>query len=632
MQADPAGAGGAVSEWAEYKNAQGRSYWYHAGKKRSVWEKPDELKSARERAMETTAWREYKSGGRSYYVHKDTKQSSWTVPADLKYEPPAKVAAPGHGMRPLPGTPPTGSSSPSVGGAPPFVPAGSSPDAGAHGSASPHTSAGSWPTRVMQAPMPVFASYEDAETAFTRLLHSKGVGPSWTWEQTLREIVTDPMYKALKTIAERKLVYQKYVDKLRTTAAKERAAHEAALRPRIAKVLDMRGGLKAYASFATFKSKLVEDHVWRELQDDEEAHSLFEQIRGTVRARDEAKQTAAHERSRTALQALLNTVEIDAATRWRDVHRTVLESAEYAADDALRTMSEADMLAVFDEHMRNVERDAQAALDKERAQRRRTDRVRRDAYKALLQEHMDVGTMNARSTWAAFLPRIRDEDRFRALLGAAGSSAQQLFYDALDVLERDFSAHMKSVQAHQQAKQAPAVAAADDWARWHALITSEDAPDAVRGLPEHTLRALFDELLYQSQRESREARRRTERRLRYVADDLRYAFKKANPPLDINAPFDAIVAHISDWPEFLELKRQDGMDAARGAWERFVRRQAERHTEANGEQATSAAAGRKPTDYRDLDESPDERKRKVDGHVHDARATRRRMQYGDVDP
>ena len=68
----------------EYKNAQGRVYWYHPGERKSVWDKPNELKSARERAMDTTPWREYKSGDRSYYVNKETKESTWKIPADLQ--------------------------------------------------------------------------------------------------------------------------------------------------------------------------------------------------------------------------------------------------------------------------------------------------------------------------------------------------------------------------------------------------------------------------------------------------------------------------------------------------------------------------------------------------------------------
>jgi hypothetical protein len=43
----------------------------------------------------------------------------------------------------------------------------------------------------------------------------QGVKPDWTWEQTMRAIIAKPMYRALKTLAERKQAFQDYVDDLR---------------------------------------------------------------------------------------------------------------------------------------------------------------------------------------------------------------------------------------------------------------------------------------------------------------------------------------------------------------------------------------------------------------------------------
>lgn len=74
------------SAWKEYKNAEGRPYWFHPVDKKSVWEKPDELKTPREKAIASTKWKEYKSGDRKYYVHSETKETTWNVPQELKGE------------------------------------------------------------------------------------------------------------------------------------------------------------------------------------------------------------------------------------------------------------------------------------------------------------------------------------------------------------------------------------------------------------------------------------------------------------------------------------------------------------------------------------------------------------------
>ncbi|KAH9462089.1 hypothetical protein Pst134EB_006008 [Puccinia striiformis f. sp. tritici] len=60
-------------------------------------------------------------------------------------------------------------------------------------------------------PMPEFKTPEDAERAFIGLLRLKGVTPSWTWEQTMRDIITEPLYKARQAQA-RKAAWEKFID------------------------------------------------------------------------------------------------------------------------------------------------------------------------------------------------------------------------------------------------------------------------------------------------------------------------------------------------------------------------------------------------------------------------------------
>ena len=54
-----------------------------------------------------------------------------------------------------------------------------------------------------------FATVEEGEKAFVHLLRKAGVDANWTWDQTMRAIITDPLYKALNTLAEKKAAWQK---------------------------------------------------------------------------------------------------------------------------------------------------------------------------------------------------------------------------------------------------------------------------------------------------------------------------------------------------------------------------------------------------------------------------------------
>lgn len=54
-----------------------------------------------------------------------------------------------------------------------------------------------------------FATVEEGEKAFMHLLRKAGVDANWTWDQTMRAIITDPLYKALNSLAEKKTCWEK---------------------------------------------------------------------------------------------------------------------------------------------------------------------------------------------------------------------------------------------------------------------------------------------------------------------------------------------------------------------------------------------------------------------------------------
>lgn len=57
-----------------------------------------------------------------------------------------------------------------------------------------------------------FTTFEEGEKAFMHLLRKAGVDADWSWDQTMRAIITDPLYKALNTLAEKKAAWQKVSD------------------------------------------------------------------------------------------------------------------------------------------------------------------------------------------------------------------------------------------------------------------------------------------------------------------------------------------------------------------------------------------------------------------------------------
>ncbi len=71
--------------WTEHKAPDGRTYYYNAATRQSVWEKPDELKTEAELMLSKCPWKEYTSEqGKVYFHNTKTKESVWTVPKELQ--------------------------------------------------------------------------------------------------------------------------------------------------------------------------------------------------------------------------------------------------------------------------------------------------------------------------------------------------------------------------------------------------------------------------------------------------------------------------------------------------------------------------------------------------------------------
>lgn len=603
--------------WTEHRTPEGRPYWYHTIERRSVWEKPSELKTARERALEATPWKEYKSGDRSYYVHSVTKQSTWTLPPELKHildtypvDGPAATPAPYASSTPnvnstqspaaFARSPAAAIPSPSQAmgqaspGARPFHALSPNPAHRASGSNTPlpatasplphhqpsSTSDRAAPHSTIQTmsgatELNFKGDKEAAESAFLQLLSDTGVDVDWTWETTMRTIITNPLYKALKTIAERKAAFNKHLDALRRKRAEESAARLETLKPLFRQLINNQKGLKSYSSFATAKKFLGETSTWKQAKGDDEARDIYEAVMKDVKQAERESEAKIRKRNMDMLTALLKTFEADVFTRWRDAHRTILESPEYTNDPHLSSMDFSDMLLVFEDLMKGIERDTDAAKRKEAEAKRRKERQNRDAFKALLKQLEIEGKIRARSTWGEVFPLIKDHDVFLRAVGQPGSTPLDLFFDHVDALDQHLEKQTADALQHAS-KSGHTVTPSTTETEFLTWTSGCEVPEA-------TLKQIYTELVsYLAEEEERklsDERRKLERKHRHRIEDLRYAFKKIDPPLDLSASFEDIKGRVEGLAEYTEAMGEDER-IPKWAWEKFVRRQREKELEA----------------------------------------------------
>ncbi|KAJ7509732.1 hypothetical protein B0H11DRAFT_1960858 [Mycena galericulata] len=642
--------------WTEHRNPEGRTYWFNTGTKESVWEKPDDLKSPFERALNQTKWKEYFSGGRKYYYNTETKESKWDMPDELllvleKVEKETAAA-------PRPGFTPVGPGA--------LVAAGTDLSAvqtngindlavGAHTGGVPFTPTSILPTRPNLPDDPViphngFATVEEGEKAFMHLLRKAGVDPTWPWEKTMRAIITDPLYKALNTLAEKKATFQKYTTNLKIKEQEDKEARLAKLRPALRNMLKGNPNVFHYTTFATADKLFAVHPIWQQARIEAERRLIFEEYVTELKQREVQETRAARARSISKVVALFKELNVDVVTRWRDAQDLVLSSDAWREDPELQKLPTLDILLAFEDYSRVREREYEEQMRRAQVEKTRKERKAREAFKELLEELVGAEEIKARTKWKDVYPLFRSDERYLNMLGNPGSNPLELFWDTVDVLDQALEKKIAVVEDAigrynaARAKQASAAGEADGDVKmadgteeaangdqekekekekekdsgfvvnpetleeeFFAVVKAGSEGDiAVEALSTEDLQLVFNTIRDIALKKRADEKRRTERRQRHLQDDLRYALKKlAIPPETVE--YEAALPLMEELPEFKALDDEEGRKAA---WSKYVKRQKERMREAaEDEDGGSVGSRRRKEPARDGHDRDRERER-----------------------
>ncbi|XP_001601251.2 pre-mRNA-processing factor 40 homolog A isoform X1 [Nasonia vitripennis] len=461
-------------DWTEHKAPDGRTYYYNSVTKQSLWEKPDELKSPSELLLSQCPWKEYKSeNGKVYYHNVNTKESRWIIPPELEElktriaaEEAAAVAAaavasatntggvPLHHLSPSLGVMTT-TSTPESGGKSaieqamaatlaainlPTPPSKADEDSNsAKGSAG--GSRNSTPEPKMQ-----FKDKKEAIEAFKELLRERDVPSNATWEQAVKMIQNDPRYPQMKKLNERKQAFNAYkTQKLKEEREQERLRLKKAKEDLEQFLLDnerMTSTTKYYKCEEMYGSL----ELWRAVGDSDR-RDIYEDVIFNLakREKEEAKQLKKRNTKRLA-EVLDIMTDVTYKTTWQEAQALLLRHSAFAEDAALLQMDKEDALLVFENHIRQLEKDEEEEKEREKKRRKRQERKNRDGFISLLDELHEQGKLTSMSLWVELYPMLSADLRFSAMLGQPGSTPLDLFKFYVEDLKSRFHDEKKIIR------------------------------------------------------------------------------------------------------------------------------------------------------------------------------------------
>uniref|UniRef100_A0A0A9Z7G3 Pre-mRNA-processing factor 40 B n=1 Tax=Lygus hesperus TaxID=30085 RepID=A0A0A9Z7G3_LYGHE len=473
------------NDWTEHKAPDGRTYYYNNITKKSLWEKPDELKSPAERMLSNCPWKEYKSEvGKIYFHNVITKESRWTIPKELE-ELKAKIVAEDsstsdkkkddehkeeNGGIPMP-TGDRDKEMPPKSTTPPIVPSGKSAldqamaaTLAAIDSTPPQrfdedsNSNLSMPGKDIPEIKLNLKDKKELTEAFRILLKEKDVPSNATWEQAVKMICHDPRYPQLKSFSDKKQVFNAYKTQKRKEELDEQRNRAKKAKEDLEQFFmtneKMSSTLSLDPMFRYYRCQEMFGHldVWKNVSDSDR-REIYDDATFNLAKREKEEAKARKKRNMKQLAAILDAlVTIDHRTTWQEAQQMLLDNPNFVNDADLLAMDKEDALIVFEEHIRELEKEEEEEKEKEKKRRKRQQRKNRDAFGMLLNELHEEGKLTSMSLWVELYPIISADIRFSAMLGqsdfcwVSGSTPLDLFKFYVEDLKSRFHDERKIIK------------------------------------------------------------------------------------------------------------------------------------------------------------------------------------------
>ncbi|KAI6708673.1 hypothetical protein PZA11_001563 [Diplocarpon coronariae] len=562
--------------WSEARNADGRVYYYNTITKATQWTKPEDLMTPAERALANQPWKEYTAeGGRKYWYNTETKQSSWEMP-DAYKDALSKEAA---------------TSIPVATSAPTFVAGGGfsaahidnpkdrDPLGETRQVAYGNDANGSRPQAFVPANTdPDYSTFDEAESAFLKLLRRQNVDPNWTWEQTMRSIIKDPQYRSLKDPKDRKAAFEKYAVEVRAQEkdrAKERIEK---LRKDFAIMLRSHPEIKHYTRWKTARPIIEGETIFRSSKDDDERRQLFEDYIIELKKANAEREESTRREAIEELSEILKDLDLEPYTRWSEAQGIIQSNARFSGDQKFKSLTKSDLLTAFENHIKSLEKTFNDARQQEKNLKSRRERQNRDRFMSLLHELKKSDKIKAGSKWSKIYPLISKDARYQAMLGQSGSTPLDLFWDMVEEEERALRSTRNDVLDVLDDKrfEISARTTLEEFLAW--MQTDRRTANVDRD----GMALIFERLYEKVSRRNEADSAQLERQQRRAVDSLRSLIKHLEPPIRVDDSFEKIRPRIERSDEYLALPTDE---LRQSAFDKVIRRIKEKEEDAEKDRA-----------------------------------------------
>ena len=270
---------------------------------------------------------------------------------------------------------------------------------------------------------------KDLKEILDDLLREKNVSSNASWEYALKLIGNDARYELFRHHPERKQMFNNYKIQKSKEEKEEQRAKTKKARESLEKMLHTSDKMNSSIRYRQASELFALTDAWKAVPDNDR-REIFAEVVEEMGVKEREAMKTIRKRNMKVLADILNGMtSVSHRTKWAEAQQLLLDNPTFAEDSDLLAMDKEDALIVFEDHIRDLEKEEEEERRREKCRIYRTQRKNREAFVQLLDSLYKQGKLTSISKWSTLYPEISTDSRFVALLSQplSGSTSLDLF-------------------------------------------------------------------------------------------------------------------------------------------------------------------------------------------------------------
>ncbi|KAJ3300642.1 PRP40 pre-mRNA processing factor 40 [Kappamyces sp. JEL0829] len=399
------------------------------------------------------------------------------------------------------------------------------------------------------------------------------------------------MYRALKSVNERKETFQSYVNE---RAAKDKEIKEQKYNSDLLLLHRLFKGVNVTGS-TTYKDMLLllESHPEFDESDEENRKKIFEAYVEELRTKEKEEERERRKQQLAHFRKLLDSFGLTPGSTWRETH-SLLE--EHFEGPELKGMDRMDAIVAFEDYIATMDSSLRQARSAKFRAMKRQERKDREGFCELLRELKSSGVLHMLCKWKDIYPSIKDDPRYLAMLGTSGSSALELYRDEIMDLEDAYLPSRRIVVDAVRGSKFD-VKPSTKFSDFMSYFKRD-----FHNLSIDHIKCAFNELVYKAESRAREEKRYQEKKLRRNMDDFKSLLKHLSPPLTLDMKWREVRPLVVKESAYIALDEEQRIEV----FDKVMKRLQEKKEERKRQRSKS------PTSSKDVSDDESRKKKKRD--------------------